>query len=87
MCDDVRPLDDDLDWEFVLFRTSGIRPVIGRSAQWQEKANEGVISYRYCTPMQLESTLVQTSYLWQSRQTGTQMQSAALRPSHRISTR
>lgn len=32
-------------------------------------------------------TLVQTSYLWQSRQTGTQMQSAALQPSHRISMR
>jgi hypothetical protein len=24
MCDDVRPWDNDLDWEFVLFRTSGI---------------------------------------------------------------
>ena len=23
MCDDVRPWDDDLDWEFVWFRTLG----------------------------------------------------------------
>ena len=45
-----------------MFRTSGIRPATGRRPQWQEKANEDVISYRCCTPMQLESILVQTSY-------------------------
>ena len=87
MCDDARPKDDDLDWEFVLFRTLGIRLVIGRRTQWQEKANEGVINYRYCTPMQLESTLAQASCLSQSQQNGTQIQFAVLQLSRRISTR
>jgi hypothetical protein len=27
-CDDVRPSDDDLDWEFAFIRASGIRPVL-----------------------------------------------------------
>ena len=87
MCDDVRPWDDDLDWEFVLFRTLGIRPVTGRRTHWQEKTNEDATSYRYCTPMQLESTLAQASCSLQSQQTGTQIQSAVLQLSHRTSMR
>ena len=46
--------DDDLDWEFALIRTLGIRPVLG-GANGEEIEENGARNCPSCTRMQPES--------------------------------